>query len=660
MPPKVWLEIRDNNANMLGLANVHEGSWSLELRGGCGDASFTLAREWSDISDLATGRHIRVKVDGVTYWDGIIQRLVTAAEQPPRIECVGHKERLKRLGQYHREWVTTDLGTPTTQPTLNLDDHVAIDVMSRLSSLFSLSTSQSIPDKLVASATLDGDGYAVMEGLADMFEGNVTWGVDEARTLYLLSFPSVVADDANFVYGKNMTFAASRDDTQLLNKVILQGSERTPPTEKVPATFTHWGGWMLSFAGRQEQLTPAFTRPGQRWNLLPNATFENRRADVATSQWIGAGLLTAEYFSWPNLDVLLDGVSGGLTAVKASGYDPASIPGKAGETALKAMISATTSQGSVLRIATASPPAVPVVNDDGRIEVVPGMTITLCAAIYLAEPAPAPLMAWSITTYNADNSVVQDMVVGEARFLAQGWNTWDDSMGGLVGTDTSASVTLGTGAVVKARIMLSISMSPQADITRTVYVDAWQMMSGTSQKPFSPGLFPWQSYTADQSAMSQFPSEITQSSTNYGLHFDIQGAAFKDDRIAADADGVLVAQNLFWNRATPFWSGTIEYFGEPKLLKPWQTLLRVHGLPTDVHNAIKRFSSETFADLQADRVEYGWDGELSMKIQWSNKRVVIAKPIVGYPTVRKDSWRGYLEDVSRHTSGPLQYQRRQV
>ena len=668
MVGNVWLEVRSVSGALVTPMRLIEGKWSVEMVGGCGAGSFTLAREWDDIGDLLEGSEVRVMVDGDLWWTGIIESLGVADEQFPRIECAGYRERLRRFGSFHREWTTIDKGTTQDLPSLDLDDDVGADVLTRFTGLFpDLTSSRNLATRTVSYATLEGDGYGVLDNLVALYGGDAIWGVDEGKVLYLKDFPSAPAPNMHFVYGRDFRLAFERDSSRIANRIVLVGQDRGGAAGD-EATSIH-PGTVKRPEGRHKFLVLKFN---PAWNLLPNASFEQRRADVESAFYASTPLKARDYYydnySWVGIKASMDGeVQYGFPTIRGSGYDPTAEPGKAGETAIRFEMwnPATTldTPPCTASISTAyGQVSEPNATEDTRVPIVAGIDIRLTAAVYKVPSALSVTSKWLVTDYNATDGV-EASHTSPGRELADGWNTWATSQGGGgtsqgVGTDLSYTATLDLRAA-KVGVELKFYLNALAT-SQVVYVDAWQLQTTSQSQSFTPAPYAVEQYDVAADYMNAEEPEITSSKSNYGLHFAQVRAPFKDQRYANEADGLRYAKGFFYNTAVPICNGTLQLLREPELYKPWDGLLRLHGLSSAVRDTLRRFSSETFVDLQAERVEYTWDGSLKATISFANKKRIIPVAERGIldnalPPQTKAEWRRYLQQISAATPGPHRY-----
>ena len=682
MVGNVWVELRNISGGLITPINLIEGRWSVEMVGGCGAASFTLAREWDNIGDLTEASEVRVMVDGDLWWTGIIESLGVADEQFPRIECAGYRERLRRFGSFYREWTTIDKGTsqdPGTQADrdqmLDLNADVGADVLSRFTGLFpDLTSSRNLTTRTISYATLEGDGYGVLDNLVALYGGDAIWGVDKDKVLYLKDFPSSPAPNMHFVYGRDFRLAFEKDSSHIANRIVLIGQNRALDVDVGLEQEKARRATAAYYAIRAPLYKP---KVNPLWNLLPNASFEERRADVESQYYvIGVAIKRGYYenYSWVGIKATMDADTdaGGLNppgfpSIRGSAYDPTAEPGKAGETAIRfEMWNPVATQQNPPCRATVSTAygevSAPNPNEDTRVPVVPGTDLRLSAAVYKVGGASVTTK-WEVTDYNADDGVVATHTSPIGLELAEGWNTWATSQGGGgtsqgVGTDISETFTLAlTAARVKASLLLYANSLATSQI---VYVDAWQLQTTSQSQSFTPVASAVELYDVAADYMNAEESEIRSSKSDYGLHFGQVRAPFKDQRYANEADGLRYARGFFYNNAVPVCNGTLELLREPELYQPWDGLLRLHGLSSAVRDALRRFSSETFVDLQAERVEYTWDGSLKARISFASKKRVIPVAERGIldnalPPQTKVEWRRYLERISAATPGPHRY-----
>lgn len=661
MAENVWVEIRNVSGALVTVAKVIEGSWGLEMIGGCGAGRFTLAREWHDVADLEAGSEVRAMVDGETWWVGILERANIADEQFPTIDCAGYRERLRRLGSYHREWTTIDKGTTQDPPSLDLSEDVGADVLTRLTGLFpDLTSSRVLTTRPISYASLDGDGYGALDSLIQLYGGDAIWGVDEAKVLYLKDFPSAPAPNMRFLYGRDFRLAFARDDSGIVNRIVLVGQDKEPKLI-TPAKWHDPQSLM--------QMTPGYwvrAKVNPAWNLLPNASFEVRRADVESQFYPG---LIPPYnydnYSWVGIKASMTGeVQYGFPTIRGSAYDPTADPGKAGETAIRFEMwnpAATNYQPPcTASISTAfGEVSAPNANEDTRVPVVGGTDIRLTAAVYKNASAVSVTAGWRVRDYNSTDGIVATHNSPYLE-LADNWNTWATSQGGGgtsqgVGTDLSYTATLANTAAkvgVELRLYLNVLATSQV-----VYVDAWQLQTTSQSQSFSPVAAAVEQYDVEADYMNMEEPEITLSKADYGLHFAQVRAPFKDQRYANEADGLRYARGFFYNAAVPMSSGTLELMREPEFYRPWDGLVRLHGLPSAIEDILRRFDSETYVDLQAERVEYTWDGALRGTIYFANKKRIIPVAERGIldtppPPERKAAWRDYLDQISRASPGP--------
>ena len=659
-------DVADASLQILTAAGVASGSvpivsgrWSLEMVGGCGDASFVLGTEWDDISQLAAGRHVRVKIGNTVFWSGIVQRLTVEDEEFPRLECVGHRERLRRIGSYSRNFLAQD-EYGVRMAGANLLSIIASDVMDRFVGLETDLTKSNLYGSASAiyGLALDGEGYDVLDQIVQGSGGVVIWGVDESKILYFDEIPSTVQARGYFVRGAGTKLTYQRDDSDLLNSVVLIGGGLSlAMEEETYYTYRRKAFWRKRTKHTRRVIT------NEVWNLLPNGNLTDRTPELNGAVYESAPDLVYSH-TWRDIICYAEtdfSPADHRTIFRPGVFDNTTAQSKFGESPIRIYMPNVAYSGCTAKIITAYGTSVGgAQRDDARVDVVDGMSGWLSCSVY-KDGTSAVYNQWEIETYDGNNNLLQTIWTGLSQ-LTNGWNRWDGLEGAGAGSGSSQSFALAaSGGAVKAKIKL-VFVASDAASGDILYLNAWQMSRSDTIKPFSPGMFFCQQYDCDGSYMSAETAEIQSSKTDYGTHFSVIEAPITAVEFDASADGMQYAKMIFRNKATPLISGTLEYAGEPRLVRPWDGLIRLLGWPDDATTELKRFAAETYADMQADRVEYEWDGELRMRISFSSQRTV--RPIAGrspadYPQPSQaQAWLKYLERLSRAAPAhPVQFRR---
>ncbi len=673
MPRRAWLELRNSSGGMIGLADMVSGSWALEMVGGCGSGSFTLARTWDDIADLADLDEVRVKVDGDTWWIGRLANLNCEDEKPPVLECSGYREELKGLGWYHREWTTIDNGTTQDpaygDPMLNLATDVAPDVLTRLTSLYpTLTASSNLISRQISYATLEGDGYGVLDQFVSLYGGDAIWGVDQDKTLYLKTFPDAPAENMHFFHGRNVRMAFSRDNSSIVNIATLVGQDKSFDTDVGLETQRVQRAAALHYLNRTPFYHPKIN---PFWNPLPNANFEQRRAEIGSIFQNTAAPYTYDNYSWVGCKMrLASDVQLFYPSISGRPYAASADPTRAGETGVRFEIPSpvATNNTSYASIATVRGGLNdPNANEDSRVAVAPSTDVRVSAMVYKVGATHDVTAQWILSKYNPSEGAsteTKNMPVA----LADGWNTWATSQGGGMtsqgqGTDLSYTFTLANDTVqvgIELRLYLNDVATSQA-----LYVDNWQLQTTPDSKPFSPSTESVMDYDVSDDYMNTEEPEITASKSTYGVRYTQTKAPFRDSRYANEADGLQFMRAFFRNYAVPIYSGTVVYLGDPPLFKPWEGMMRLHGLPKSIESELKRFASEEHVDLQVDAVNYEWTGALRATLNFSHKKRIIPIAERGMldhppPPGSGEGWRANLERMSKARQGPITYRERHL